>query len=197
MRVLLTGFMPFSTHRVNPSQHIVEAVATRPQTGLEIIPEVLPVVYTDAGKRIDRLIHEHKPLAVILLGLAARRSEINLERVALNLNDAAIPDNAGDLATGRPIVEGGPAAYWSTLPLDTMHAALHRHGIPAVISNHAGAYVCNHAFFTARHTIEKHRYPTLCGFIHVPAQLPLNTMIEAVECCLQTLRENPDSGTLY
>ena len=194
MRVLLTGFTPFDDHDVNPSQLIVEALAQREYATIDLIAEILPVVYQAAGSRLSDLIAQHQPDVVICLGLAARRSAINLERVALNLDDAKIPDNAGDLAVGRPIQQDGPVAYLSTLPLEAMKRALQAQEIPVEISNHAGAYVCNHVFYAARHAIEQAQSPTICGFIHVPAiadtadapGLLLNQMIEAVEVCIVT-----------
>ena len=198
MRVLLTGFMPFGGHATNPSQYIVSAIAKRPADHLEIITEVLPVEYQAAGERIQALIHDIQPDAIVMLGLAAGRNIINLERVALNLDDSGLPDNTGELASGRVITDDGPAAYWSSLPLETMQQALQARDIPVKISNHAGTYVCNHVFYTARHMLERSHATIPCGFIHVPAigegddtpGLPLATMIEAVETCLVALSES-------
>lgn len=201
MRILLTGFTTFGDHTENPSQHIVEALADRSIDGLEIVAEVLPVEYQAAGERIRQLIDTLQPEAIVSLGLAAGCDAINLERVALNVDDAALADNAGDLASGRMIALDGPAAYWSSLPLEAMQRSLQAHGIPVRISNHAGTYVCNHLFYAARHAIEQSATPIPCGFIHVPAireaddapGLPLTTMIEAVETCLAALRDSSDT----
>ena len=198
MRILLTGFMPFGNHPINPSQQIVEAMANRGNDELEFITEVLPVEYHAAGERIGTLIREHQPDAIVLLGLAARSDAIRLERVALNVDDAGLADNAEDLASGRVIEPDGPAAYWSSLPLDAMQQALQGRDIPVKISNHAGTYVCNHLFYAARHFLEQRTVTTPCGFIHVPAisegddtpGLPLATMIAAVETCLVSLLES-------
>jgi pyroglutamyl-peptidase len=200
--ILVTGFEPFDGHDRNPSQQIVEALArsTACQRRGDLIPEILPTEFGAAGERIVALIREHRPDAVVSLGLAASAAAIRLERVALNLDDSARPDNAGDLASGRTIDPAGPIGYWSTLPIDAMLRALRERDIPAVISNHAGAYVCNHAFYTARREIERLGTDIPCGFIHLPlmaeqdatpppggATLPLATMIDAVECCLGVL----------
>jgi pyroglutamyl-peptidase len=195
MKILLTGFTPFGAVETNPSQLIVEHFTSRVthDGSVTIIAEVLPTVFETAGSRIRALIREHHPDAVVSLGVAQSRNAIHLERVALNLNDAGIPDNAGDLAQGRLIVPDGPLAYWSTLPIESMLAALKSRDIPATISNHAGAYVCNHVFFSARHEIEQLGRSIPCGFIHVPAigteppGLPLATMIAAVDQCLTVL----------
>lgn len=195
MTILLTGFTPFGKVAVNPSQLIIDQIALKGDP--VVIPAVLPVEYAAAGRYIMELIQANRPQAVLCLGVAASRQAINLERVALNLNDAALPDNTGDLAAGRLIAADGPLAYWSTLPLDTMLAALAARGIPAVISNHAGAYVCNHVFYMARHTLDRMGSRAACGFVHLPAVretdsegsgLPLAQMVEAVACCLDSLR---------
>lgn len=202
MRILVTGFEPFDGLAANPSQAIVEALARRPATDrrTELVTEILPCEFRAAGNRIVTLIRELRPAAVVSMGLAASASAIRLERHALNLNDSARPDNGGDLATGRPIDPAGPIGYWSTLPLDSMLQALKERDIPSTITNHAGAYVCNHVFYTARHEIERLGSDIRCGFIHVPlmteqgvtppapgASLPLATMVEAVETCLEVL----------
>jgi pyroglutamyl-peptidase len=199
--ILVTGFEPFGGIPENPSQAVIEALACSPvQRRARLVTEILPTEFRAAGERIVTLIREHRPRAVVSLGLAASAAAIRLERHALNLNDARRPDNAGDLASGRLIDPDGPIGYWSTLPLDEMLRTLKDRNIPSVISNHAGAYVCNHVFYTARHEIERLGTGTPSGFVHLPlmseqaasplpggATLPLATMIEAVECCLGVL----------
>lgn len=192
MHTLLTGFTTFGEHAANPSQLIVEALAERP----DLTAVVLPVAYHAAGARIQELIQTHQPDAVVMLGLAASRPVIHLERFALNMDDARAPDNTGDLASGRPIVIDGPAAYTATLPLSALLATLETQQIPAQISNYAGTYVCNHVFYTARHTLEQMGQTVPCGFIHLPqitevggeTGLPLATLIAAVECVLDALK---------
>ena len=202
MLILVTGFEPFDGLAVNPSQAIVESLAGAPSKleGIELVTEILPTEFRAAGNRIVSRIRELRPDAVVSVGLAASAYAIRLERHALNLNDSLRPDNDGDLATGRLIDPAGPIGYWSTLPLDAMLRALKGRDIPAIISNHAGAYVCNHVFYTARHELERLGRQTPCGFIHVPLMseqgvppppggksLPLATMVEAVACCLGVL----------
>ncbi|MFZ9746680.1 MAG: pyroglutamyl-peptidase I, partial [Opitutaceae bacterium] len=127
------------------------------------------------------------------LGVAEGRVAITPERVAINLEDARIPDNAGAQPCDRPVVRGGPAAYWSTLPVKAMVAALARHGIPASVSHTAGTFVCNHLFYSLLHAVRSR--PVRAGFIHVPAAvarpsrrapgLPLPTQIRAVQLVLE------------
>ena len=187
MPILLTGFTSFGDVDVNPSQLIVEQLKALPG----VVTAVLPVDYTAVDDCLAALLAQHQPEAVVCLGVARGRDRLNLERIALNLDDAGAPDNAGVTRRGLPIIAGAPLAYASTLPLEAMHARLEAASIPVTISNHAGAYLCNHAFFLTRHLTGD----IPCGFIHVPALrseanpegLPLGTMVEAVRLCLEAL----------
>ncbi len=202
MRILLTGFEPFGEFQANPSQAIVEQLAAGQdaERGYDLCTAILPVAYGESGKRIQALLAETRPDAVLLLGVAGKRSSISLERVALNLDEAPKPDNRGEMAAGTPILPDGPVGYWSTLPLERLRAVLAEHGIPVAMSHDAGAYLCNHVFYVARHTLESEGRPIPCGFIHVPPMaeqartederaraLPLDVMVEAIKLCLHTL----------
>jgi pyroglutamyl-peptidase len=190
VRIILTGFNPFHGVGVNPSQLVVEHFARRGDP--TIVAEVLPTEYAAAGRRIRSLVRELRPAVVLLLGVAQSRAVLCLERVALNLNDCETPDNAGVVATARPIVAGAPLAYFSTLPLEAMLAAMLGAKILSAITNHAGTFVCNHVYYSALHEAEQAGLPTRCGFLHLPALaaeekpggLPLATMIDAVDHCL-------------
>lgn len=193
--ILLTGFEAFGKVDDNPSQRVVEQIAARNDG--HIVAKVLPVEYQRAGQMIRQLIEIHQPVAVLMLGVAQGREAINLERVALNLNDAHLADNAGELALGRLIDANAPAAYWSTLPLDALHEQVAAQQIAVRYSNHAGAYLCNHVFFVARHWLETQQQGHIpCGFIHLPAAgeeapaMPLAKIVQAVDCCLSFLTEN-------
>jgi pyroglutamyl-peptidase len=191
MKILLTGFNRFGTLRDNPSQRVVEAIIRRKMAGLTA--EVLPTEFIAAGKRIRDLIRQLQPDWIICLGVAQGIPAIHLERVALNLDDTELPDNAGHVHAAKRIVKDGPLAYESTLPIEEMRDRLQQRGIPAAISNHAGTFVCNHVFYVARHEVERLALGARCGFIHLPAILnpgtdmpgmTLERMIEAVEQCL-------------
>lgn len=203
MAILLTGFEPFGSVTRNPSGSIVEHVrssATGAFAG--VAGEVLPTAFAAAGERLRNLIRAHRPQAILCLGVAAERSAIDLERIALNLDDAERPDNAGAAPRGRPIVPEGPVAYRSTLPLDAMHAALQAAGCPVRLSNHAGTFVCNHVFYVARHEVERLGLVQAgaavpCGLVHVPLPVEAETdghgltlarLIEAMARCLEVLR---------
>jgi pyroglutamyl-peptidase len=203
MNIVLTGFNRFGELDVNPSQLIVERIGERALSdGRDgILTEVLRTDYVAAGSRVSKLIRQEEPDVVLLLGVARGRSAISLERVALNIDDSATPDNAGETRAGDLIVPDGPAAYWSSLPLRSLWDALHDREIPVSYSNHAGTFLCNHVFYLARHEIERARLDTQCGFVHVPLMceqvdtseaevrsLPLEAMVQAIECCLDILQ---------
>ena len=202
MKILLTGFNSFSGVRVNPSEPVVRAIAEQKQPAkMEMIAAVLPTEYDAATRKLRGLIRKHRPDAVLCLGVAQRREVISLERVALNLDDEPTPDNAGVIRRGSRIVRGGPDLYWSTLPLAALERALKRPRnagrIRAAISNHAGAFLCNHVFYIARHETARRRGPVLCGFIHLPGlrgykaarERQLRGMIQAIERCLSVVRK--------
>jgi len=196
MRVLLTGFEPFGSHATNPSQDIVALLAVRaPRTTgrrVELQTTILQTEYDRAARRLGSLIDELRPDAVVSLGVDSRAEGICLERIALNLDDKDLADNAGEVRLARPIVPGGPMVYLSTLPLDAMLEVLRQADFPATISNHAGTYVCNHVFYTARHLLEQSRRQIPCGFIHVPVvdgakSLSVARMADGIELALESL----------
>jgi len=189
MKLLLTGFEPFGKIQINPSQLIVEHFAKQGNTS--VVTEILPVVYKAAGECIKDLFSQHQPDAILMLGVAGNREEINLERIAINVNDAAIADNKGFHAQGQRIIENAPVGYWSTLPLLQIHEAISQEGIAVKYSNHAGAYLCNHVFYSARHLLETTRQAQIpCGFIHVPPleKMEISLQIRAIEAGMGCLR---------
>ncbi len=169
MKILVTGFEPFGESSINPSQMLVESLSESDFEDVMFIKAVLPVDQARAPEEIKRLIKQHNPEALIAFGLAMGRAKIALERVALNLRDFRIPDNQGVTITDKPIHSDGPAAYFSTLPLQTILSALLAAGIPAEISLSAGAYLCNLVFYTSMHTLDAIHSHVPAGFIHLPA----------------------------
>lgn len=193
-RVLVTGFEPFGGDAVNPSQQIAAALNGREIAGREIIGATLPCVFGASRQELIRLLRAHQPALVICLGVAGGRAEITPERVALNLDDAPIPDNAGAQPIDAQVVRGGPAAYWSRLPVKAIVAALRAQDIPAAVSQTAGTFVCNHVFYGLMHALRWQRQ-VRGGFIHVPAlsgmkadgpALPLATMVNAIALAVET-----------
>lgn len=190
--VLVTGFEPFAGQRVNPSQLAVEAIAGRTIAGRRIETAILPVVFGGATAALRRAVRRHRPELVICVGEAGGRAEITVERVAINVDDARIADNAGARPIDRAIARRGPAAYWSTLPIKAIVAALARRDIPAAVSQTAGTFVCNHVFYGLMRTLARRR-GVRGGFIHVPfvrgqgtPSLPLATIVDGLTLAIAT-----------
>ena len=168
-RVLVTAFQPFGGETVNSSQQAVQLLAQYPQApGVELTTAVLPVEFARAAALLQQTIEACKPALVICIGEASGRAAVTVERFAINLDDAAIPDNAGYQPIDEPVVAGGPVAYASTLPVSAVVAALLAAGIPAAKSSTAGTYVCNHVFYALMHFIATREPRLRGGFIHVP-----------------------------
>lgn len=171
IRVLVTGFEPFAGSRINPSAEVASRLAGTVIDRVELAIEVLPVVGVTAGTRLVAAIRRTRPDAVVLLGEHGESPAIHLERLAINLRDYRIPDNAGRVVTDRPVVRGGPDAIFATLPLRNMLAAVVGSGIPCTLSNSAGTFLCNEVMYVALHHLatSARRRPVPCGFIHVPS----------------------------
>lgn len=165
-RILLTGFEPFGGDSVNPSALVCQALHGRPVAHATVHTVQLPCVFGRALQELDQALAATTPVLVIALGLAAGRGEISVERVALNIDDARIPDNAGAQPVDVPVVPGGPAAWFSTLPVKAIVAALRQAGLPAAVSQTAGTFVCNHVFYGLQHRLAGSGVRS--GFIHVP-----------------------------
>jgi len=193
--VLLTGFEPFGGEALNPSGEIARQFDGVEIGGHRVCGAVLPCVFGKSATELKRLMQRHRPALVICLGLANGRAGITPERVAINVDDARIPDNAGRQPVDRPIVRRGPAAYWSTLPVKAIVTALRRQRVPATVSQTAGTFVCNHVFYVLMHELARQRTKVRGGFIHLPAQLelarkgqpslPVRTLRKAVETAIE------------
>lgn len=174
-RVLLTGFDPFGDAGpaglvLNPSWLAVQALRGKRIAGHRVVSAQLPTVFEASALELVRLLKLHKPALVVCTGQAGGRSAVSLERVAINVNDARIPDNTGGQPVDTPVVPGGPAAYFSTLPIKAMLQALQHAGVTAEVSQTAGTFVCNHVFYALMHALATQRglKRTRGGFIHVP-----------------------------
>jgi pyroglutamyl-peptidase len=200
-RILLTGFTPFGDVEVNPTELLMQRIDERVTEfpGVAIETAVLDTHYTLAEDQLRNAIDLYVPDAILSFGLRMRRDELFLERIAINVDDAALPDTGGTHRQGQRIVEQGPVAYWSTLPLEQIYAALEKTHIPVRMSNHAGAYLCNHIFYFTRHLVESTGLGTLAGFIHVPpfpeqvqgqegrSGMDLQTLFHAAQICVHTV----------
>ena len=206
-RVLLTGFDPFGDDRLkpdplNPSWLAVRALHGQRIHGHQVVAAELPCVFDASITELRRLLRAHKPVLVICVGQAGGRGAVSLERVAINVNDARIPDNADLQPIDTPVVDHGPAAYFSRLPIKAMLQALQPAGVPAEVSQTAGTFVCNHVFYGLMHALATQRglKKTRGGFIHVPwlpeqgsPHLSLDVMVLAlrlaIAAALQTERD--------
>ena len=167
MCVLITYFEPFDGDAINASA-CAAALLPEEICGHEIITQELPVVFQKAGERLRAAIERYHPALVLCLGQAEGSPALHLERVAINLRDASRPDNSGSAPQEAPIIAQGPAAYFTSLPVKILAQALRESGIPALVSNSAGTYVCNDVMYTLLHEQSKQDYHARGGFIHVP-----------------------------
>ncbi|MFD7307080.1 pyroglutamyl-peptidase I [Promicromonospora sp. NPDC059942] len=170
MKVLVTGFEPFGGDAVNASAEAVAALAERWAGPEELVTAVLPVEFDQVRGQdgpLLRLLDEHRPDVVVSVGLAAGVTQVRVERVAINLMDARIPDNGGAQPVDAPVVDGGPAARFATLPVKAAVDAVRDAGIPAGVTYSAGTYVCNATFYALQHALAA-RPGVLSGFVHVP-----------------------------
>lgn len=167
MKALVTGFEPFGGERVNPSG---EAIRRLPQAlgGLRIATQLLPATYARSLGLLFEAIARERPDIVLCTGEAGSRLDLSPERVAINVQDARIRDNDGDQPIDLPVVVGGPAAYFTTLPLKHAVAALREAGLPASVSNSAGTFVCNHVFYGLMHHAATRGGGFRGGFMHLP-----------------------------
>lgn len=210
MNVLLTGFEPFDKDPLNPSWEVARALDGWQPAAMNAACTVravqLPCVFGDAIARLDEAMAQWQPTLVICLGLAGGRTEITPERVAINVDDARIPDNAGRQPVDTPVQAGGPAAYFSTLPIKAMVRDMRVAGVPAAVSNSAGTFVCNHIFYALMHRLAAPGMGTAVagggavrgGFIHVPAlpelaalhpgmpSMALATQVQGLQIAIET-----------
>lgn len=171
-RVLITGFEPFEQQEVNASWAAVQAVRDAwdaESEGAELVAELLPVSFARAPRRLAELLADVRPDLVVCVGEAGGRSAVGVERVAVNVQDARIPDEDGAQPVDVPVVPGGDVAHLSSLPLKACLAALREAGVPGEVSNTAGTYVCNTVFYALADALAAGRAPgARGGFVHVP-----------------------------
>jgi len=202
MTLLCTGYEPFGDHESNPSAQVARELDGETVAGHEVVGEVLPVVFDEVADELAALIDRYDPEAVIATGLAAGRTAVSVERVAVNVDDAVtVPDNADDLPHDERIDPAGVDAHFATIPVVDSVEALLDAGVPARVSNSAGTHCCNHALYSL---LENHDVPA--GFVHLPltpdgavveaeapergggvmASLPLSLQVEGVRTVFET-----------
>jgi len=201
--ILLTGFEPFGGQPTNPSW--AAAVSARDllrEAGVPVEAVELPCVFGAAGSALRKALDDLEPELVVCIGQAGGRERVSLERVAINCDDAPIPDNAGNQPVDEPVVPGGPAAYFTSLPVKAALLAMAKGGIPAEVSQTAGTYVCNHTFYRLMHELTS-RPGVRGGFVHVPfapdqvdrgsgaPSLPVASMAKAIAAVVHTSLAQP------
>jgi pyroglutamyl-peptidase len=205
--VLVTGFDAFGGESVNPSWDICERLPKK-IAGQRVETCRVPCEFGRAVETVAKAIDRHRPALVILLGQAGGRAHLSVERVAINVTDARIADNGGNQPIDEPIAPDGPPAYFATLPIKAMVAAMRAVGVPAEVSNSAGTYVCNHLMYGVLHYVDSRfrgndkkrggndKNDIRAGFIHVPyseeqvidkpaiAGMSVATMLKGVEAAI-------------
>ncbi len=201
MKVLITGFDPFDDEAINPAW---EAVNALPDVidGIEVIKVQIPTVFKKSAKKLFETIEAVKPDAVICVGQAGGRFDFNVERIAINVDDARIPDNEGKQPIDEKIFEDGENAYFATLPIKAMVEEARKAGVPASVSNTAGTFVCNHIMYSLLYYISKNNLNIRGGFIHVPyiAQqvigkknmpfMEVTTITKGLEASIRSLKDH-------
>lgn len=201
MKILVTCFGPFGGESVNPAEKAVELVKDEIK-GAQIVKVEVPVVF---GKAVDvayQAMKKEQPDAVLCVGQAGGRFAVTPERIAINVNDARIPDNEGNQPVDEPVFADGPAAYFASLPIKAMAEKIRARGIPAQLSESAGTYVCNDLMYGVLYYIAKEFPGTVGGFMHVPflteqvvdkknvPALSLAQITDAITAALEAIVEN-------
>lgn len=196
MKIIVTGFDPFGGETINPS---IECVKALPEIeGVELIRLELPTVFKESAKRLNEVINDVKPDAVLSVGQAGGRAGITMERIAINVDDARIPDNISQQPIDETIQTEGEAAYFTTLPIKRIVKAIREAGISAEVSNSAGTFVCNHIMYQSLFAATKADKPFKAGFMHIPfipeqttdkPSLPLEESTRALQIAIETIRD--------
>jgi pyroglutamyl-peptidase len=196
--ILLTGFEPFNQETINPSWEAVRALQGWHEGDFVVHARQLPCVFGHANKVMHQAVEELQPSIVIAVGQAGGRPDLSVERIAINIDDAPIADNQMRQIVDQPIVNGGPAAYFSTLPIKAIVHALREAGLPASVSQSAGTFVCNHVFYGLMHQAHEWGTTMRAGFIHIPylpqqaaghpgfASMKLEDMVEGLRIAIRT-----------
>ena len=204
MKILVTGFDPFGGEKVNPA---LEAVKSLPSEihGAEIRWVEIPTVFYKASEVLEAEIEKYQPDVVLCFGQAGGRASLTPERVAINQDDARIPDNQGNQPIDTPIREDGQAAYFSTLPIKAMVKAIKEEGLPATVSNTAGTFVCNHLMYQALYLADKKFPNKRAGFMHIPymteqvvnkpntASMCLTDIVRGIEAAIGAIVDHKDN----
>lgn len=167
MKILVTGFEAFGGEKINPSLEVLKLLPNR-ISNFEVVTKEIPTVFRRSLTTLFQMIEDEKPDVILCIGQAGGRREITLERVAINIDDARIPDNEGYQPIDEKIFADGENAYFSNLPIKSMVEAIRKKGLEAMVSNSAGTYVCNHLMYGLLYYINQKNSKQIGGFIHIP-----------------------------
>ena len=192
MRVLLTGFEPFGGSDINSSWEAACRVRTQSFEDIELDVRQISVSFRRVGEEIHGLLETEKPDVFVMLGQRANSKTIDIERIAINMMDAAKPDNDGFHPDEIAICEGGRAAYFSNLPVKRLKDTVLANGIPSRVSNSAGLYVCNCAYYQALKVVEDNCLDTKVVFVHVPKiaeEIDVEMIADGVKEVIKCIKE--------
>lgn len=200
-KILVTGFEPFGGEPINPSLETIKALAAWQPDGVHLVLATLPTSARAVQAALREAVVQHRPDAVISVGQAGSRPEVSVERVGINVLDMRIPDNAGVQLVDEPVVPGGPAAYFASVPIKAIAARLREGGVPAHVSQTAGTFICNAVLYGACHLAATEFPGIRAGFLHVPylpeqaarnpgaPSMALETIVRAVRIAVETVRD--------
>lgn len=198
MKILVTGFDPFGGEKINPAYEVVKRLKDN-IGGAEVIKLQIPTAFNKSAEKTIEKIEEVNPDFVLNIGQAGGRSDITVERIAINIDDARIPDNLNQQPVDVKIDETGENAYFATIPVKEIVNSINSKNIPASVSNSAGTYVCNHTMYSILNYANKNKLSIKSGFIHIPflfeqvldkrntPAMDLDTMITAIETAIEVI----------
>jgi pyroglutamyl-peptidase len=198
MKILVTGFDPFGGEKVNPAFEVIKKLSTN-IAGVEVIKLEVPTVFKKSIEVVTKAIDKIGPDFVLNIGQAGGRFAVSVERVAINIDDARIPDNINQQPIDLPIDPEGQPAYFATLPIKAVAQAIKDNGIPAIVSDTAGTFVCNHLMYGVLNHIYKNKLNIKAGFIHIPflpeqvinkpntASMSVETLVKSIETAVAVI----------
>lgn len=198
MKILVTGFDPFGGEKVNPAFEVIKKLSSN-IAGAQVIKLEVPTVFKKSIELVERIIEKENPDIVLCIGQAGGRASISIERIAINIDDARIPDNENNQPVDLSIDSEGLPAHFATIPIKSIAKAIKRQNIPASISDSAGTFVCNHIMYGILNYIYKNNLDVKAGFIHIPflpeqvldktsmPSMSLDTMVKAIETAIITI----------
>ena len=205
MKILVTGFDPFGGEKVNPALETIKLLPAE-ILGTKIIKLEIPTVIGKSLAKITAAVEQENPDVVLSIGQAGGRADISVERIGINIDDCRIPDNEGNQPIDEPIIQGGPSAYFVTIPIKAIVEKIREHKIPASVSNTAGTFICNHVCYGVAHIAAERTAkgkPMKSGFIHIPflpeqvigkpaltPSMSLEMIVKGIELAIEAIVEN-------